>query len=121
MPFELYKLLHFCGILLIFSGLAALWGVYSTGSTPVPARRRALAIVHGIGMLFVLIGGFGMAAKLGLTANLPVGIYLQMSIWFLLGLSMVMAKRKSHWGLALLFFWVALGVSAGYLALMKPV
>ncbi|MGZ3723746.1 MAG: hypothetical protein ACXVA9_12475 [Bdellovibrionales bacterium] len=121
MPVEFYKVLHLCGILMLFSGLAALWGVYSSGTAPAKNRRLALAMIHGFGMLFVLVGGFGMAAKLGMMSNLPVWIYLKLSIWLLLGGSMVLAKRKSQWGPGLLLFWVALGTSAAYLALYKPV
>jgi hypothetical protein len=121
MSYEFYKLLHICGILMIFSGLAALWGVYSTGQAPPPGRRKALAIIHGLGMLLVLVGGFGMAAKLGLMANLPLWLYLKISVWLLLGASMVLAKRKAQWGPALLLLWILLGASAATLALFKPV
>jgi hypothetical protein len=121
MSLEFYKILHVCGILMLFSGLTGLWGVYSTGSTPRPATRMGLATVHGFGMMLILISGFGMAAKLGIMAALPLWIYLKMAIWLVLGGSMVLAKRKAQWGIGLLAFWILLGTAAAYLALFKPV
>ena len=121
MSVEAYKFLHICGILLLFSGLVGLWGTYASGAAPRKGLRIALSATHGLGMLALLVSGFGMAAYLGFGDHLPVWLYLKMSIWLLLGGSMVMAKRRADWGFALIALWIALGLAAAYLALFKPV
>lgn len=121
MSIEFYKLLHVLGILMLFSGLVGLWGTYASGSAPNKFLRVALSITHGIGMLLLMISGFGLAAKLGLTSGLPLWLYLKMAIWLALGGSMVLAKRKALWGPRLIGLWVTLGGLAAYLALFKPV
>src|SRR5665213_1069671 len=120
MPVEFYKVLHICGIIMLFSGLAALWGVYSTSAPARQQTRTVLAIIHCFGMLLILVSGFGMAAKLGFMAALPLWIYLKLAIWLLLGASMVLAKRKAHWGPGLICLWILLGTAAAYLAIYKP-
>src|SRR5258708_2098765 len=109
MSVEFYRVVHVSGILLLFSGLAGLWGTYASGSAPKKSLRIALSSIHGIGMVVLLVSGFGLAAKLGLVGSLPVWLYLKMSVWLLLGGSMVMAKRKADWGASLIILWVALG------------
>lgn len=121
MSLEFYRVLHLCGIFMLLSGLAALWGVYATTAQPPAGQRRALAIIHGMGMLFALLGGFGMAAKLGFLANFPLWLIFKIVIWLMLGGSMVLAKRKASVGPTLVLIWVALGTLAAYLALIKPV
>lgn len=121
MSIEFYRVLHLCGIFMLLSGLAALWGVYVSSGQPPAGQRKALAIIHGMGMLFALLGGFGMAAKLGYLASFPLWLILKIVIWLVLGGSMVLAKRKASIGPTLVLIWVALGTLAAYLAITKPI
>jgi len=121
MPVELFKVVHICGILMIFAGLSGLVGLYSTGGPVRAGLRVALAMIHGFGMLFVILSGFAMAGMLGYLNSIPLWIYLKLTIWLLLGVSMVFAKRKAGWGAGWLLSWVLLGTAAAYLALFKPV
>ena len=53
-----YKVVHIFGVLLLFVALGAALG---DGS-----RRRLASMTHGIGLLIVLIAGFGALARLGI-------------------------------------------------------
>ncbi len=118
MSLEFYKILHIIGFISIFASLAGLWGVSLKGTDG--GTRRALALIHGVGMTLVLISGFGMLARLGMTSGLPGWIYAKLTIWLVLGGSMVLAKRKAHIGPMLVVGWILIGGMAAYLAILKP-
>ena len=120
MSLEFYRIIHVAGILMLFSGLSALLGLYTSGHSPRKGLRITLAVIHGIGMALVLVSGFGQLARLGLTGGLPGWIYAKLGIWLILGGSMLLARRKAQWGTALIGFWVALGAIAACLATFKP-
>lgn len=119
MSYELYKVLHILGLLTLFTGLVATWAIYLKGK-PNPSLRKQLAWFHGIGLLIMLITGFGMLARLGFMAHMPGWAYAKMGIWVILGGSTALAKRKANWGLPLLTVWILLGVTAAYFAILKP-
>lgn len=119
MSHAFYKVIHLSGVFMLFAGLCALWGASLRG--PVDKGTRiGLAMIHGLGMAFILVGGFGMLAKLGYMVDIPTWAYIKFAIWLLLGASMVMAKRKAQWGLPLLIFWILVGTYAAYLGVYKP-
>ncbi len=120
--YQIYKIMHLVGLMCVFAGLSALWGVSLMGPLErQPSVKRALAIIHGVGMLFLLVGGFGMLARLGIIhGGLPGWIWAKLALWFFLGGSMVLAKRKSHLGLKLIGIWVLAGGLAVYTAIYKP-
>jgi uncharacterized membrane protein SirB2 len=118
---EFYKIMHVFGIALLICGLAGLWGVSLLSTKPIEASlRRRLALIHGLGMTLVLVGGFGMLARLGIMGNWPGWVYAKLVIWVVFGASLVLAKRKARWGSKLLLFWAGLVGFATYLALLKP-
>ncbi len=120
MSYEFYKMLHILGLLMIFSGLVGLWGTRVMPEVAVRKWDRPMALIHGFGMAFVLVGGFGMLARLGMVNGLPGWIYVKLLIWFVLGGSLVLAKRKAHLGLWLLSGWIILGSLSAYMAIYKP-
>lgn len=120
MAYETYKLLHYAGLMLLFFGLSGaltlkMAGVAFTG----PAKKLAF-MSHGIGLFLMLLGGFGMLARLGIAANIPGWVYAKMVIWLVLGGSIALAKRKGQIGWPLMILFVGLGVTAAWLALTKP-
>lgn len=117
--YPVYKWLHIIGLVSVFIGLAAVWGLSAAGSTQIHKYKRTLALVHGIGLATTLVSGFGLIARLGLH-SFPIWIYVKILIWFVLGGSLALAKRKTQWGSKLIFSWVALIAAAAYLALFKP-
>ncbi len=83
--------------------------------------RRTAALLHGIGLFFILVSGFGMLSSLGLLHGDPPGwVKAKFVIFLLMVGSIFMAARLSRAIWILLLTWLLLGATAGYLALYKP-
>lgn len=89
MSYELYKLLHLLGILITFMALGGLALAAAGGNR---SGGGALgAVTHGLGLVIVLVSGFGLLARLG--AGFPLWVVLKLVIWLLLGAALVVLKR----------------------------
>lgn len=121
MSYETYKLVHYTGIFLATSALAGLAFVATVAKSIADHPWRKLAVMaHGVGLFLVLLGGFGMLARLGLTAGLPGWATGKLVIWVLLGGALALAKRAPRLALPLWLGTVVASVGAAYLALVKP-
>lgn len=116
MSSELYRVLHILGVFMVLAGLAGLWGMYASGE-PTKSHRRAMALTHGLGLLLVVVTGFGRLAQLGYREHLPGWAIAKGLIWLVLGGTLMLARRRASWALP---FWLLLGAVAAYLALFKP-
>jgi uncharacterized membrane protein len=118
---SIYKLLHLAGILFVFVSVGGLAVHAANGGTRASnALRKLIAGMHGIGLLVVLVAGFGMLAKLGIMGQIPGWVWAKLVIWLLLGAMVIVPYKKPSWGPALLVVLPLLGVLAAYLALYKP-
>ncbi len=117
-----YKLVHFAGI---FATLMALGGitlhVAGAGNREPFKMRKWAAMFHGLGLFLVLLGGFGLLARLQGGAPLPLWIYLKLSIWLVLGAAPVLIYRKHEYAKIIWFATFGLALAAACLALYKPV
>ena len=119
MSYETYKIIHFAGIFTLFIAFGSLF----TGDK----TTKAAAIAHGVGLLLILLGGFGMQAKVGETHSaaygsvFPTWLILKFVIWLILGASLVLAKRRVIKGAAAWVLIIALGLCSAFLAIKKPV
>lgn len=120
MSYEFYKILHITGILMVFSGLAGLVGMKLNGTELSPRGRRLFALFHGVGLLIVLVAGFGLAARLQLMASLPGWVWGKLVVWLLLGGGLTLAKKRGQVGAPLMILFVGLGLTAAWLAIAKP-
>lgn len=117
MTLETYRILHLCGLMLLFFGLGGVLISYY-GGVVLPKKARLLAfITHGIGMFLLITAGFGMLGKLGLMASLPNWVYSKLLIWLLLGLGVAMAKRQAQMAFTLTIAFVLLAATAAHLGL----
>jgi hypothetical protein len=118
---EFYRWLHIVSLLMIFTGLTGLVAARVGGAGSNKKFDRSLALIHGVGMLGMLVAGFGAMARLGfMQGGWPWWIYVKLVIWLLMGGSMTLAKRKAQWGPALLLAWVLIAAVAAYLGIFKP-
>ena len=119
-PYPVYKTLHFIGLFMLFIGLgggAALLAFVE----PMPQKaRKWIGMFHGVGLLFALVGGFGMMARLGIHWPFPGWISAKLAIWILLGASIAMIKRRAAPSGAFSLGLILLGGLAAYLAVWKP-
>lgn len=77
-------------------------------------------MVHGIGLLLALVGGFGMYARLYGGAPLAPWVMMKILIWVLLGAVPAVLYRLRGASYMLFFVVTALAVTAGAMAFYKP-
>ncbi len=122
MSYEFYKALHFLGLMLVFLGIGGLFAPAMGPPAEGPARpsgaRRLALVSHGVGMLFMLVAGFGMLAKLKL--GFPAWVHPKLLIWLLLGLVVLIPRRAPALARPVWLVLPVLGVIAGALAIYKP-
>ena len=116
--YDFYKLMHFLGLFMAFSSLGGQFAMaLNDHDSKKPPARKWIGMVHGIGLLLVLVGGFGMLARLKL--GFPVWSMMKVVIWVAFGgLGFLAARKKSLAG-AIWLATLALGVLAAYLARSK--
>ncbi len=116
-----YQLFHVLGIILVFMALGAVSLHAMNGGTRDSNNARALvAITHGVGLLLILVAGFGMLARLGMGGGLPGWVWVKVLVWLLLAGLIVVPYRKPEWSKAIWFAIPILGVVAAYSAFYKP-
>jgi hypothetical protein len=119
MSFETYKVVHLLGIFMILMPLAAIVLHVMQGGERRHAHKRSVAVVHGIGMLFSIVSGFGMLARMGSAKSIPTWAWFKLGIWVVLGAMIGMLYRSKHpkfLGLIVLL----LATLASSLAIFKP-
>lgn len=123
MPYSMYKVIHLFGIFLVLVALdgASLHAIYGGATTPNPARKW-IAITHGIGLLIVIVTGFGLLARLGIShpAGWPMWVWIKLGIWLVFGGMTVLVAKSPRYAK---FFWFVtplLAALAAYLAINKP-
>lgn len=117
MSYAIYKLIHLGGLMLVFLGLGSK-SLRNPGGEDPP---RSSGMVHGIGMFLMLLGGFGMLARLqgaGTVEGYPLWMILKVVVWLVLGAMPVLMRKglvPFAWGVSTI-----VGVVGAYLALYKP-
>ncbi|MBL7542252.1 MAG: SirB2 family protein [Bdellovibrionaceae bacterium] len=117
MPYEFYKILHFASLLLTFTSLAGY--IFYRMQNPSDEKRKLFAILHGIGLLILLVSGFGLAARLGFMSQLPLWVYIKLFAWLLAGAAFALIKRQVLKPMGLYTFVIAIGIFAAVTAVMK--
>jgi hypothetical protein len=121
---QLYNVVHIVGITLAVSALggAALL-VMTAGTRDVRSSRRLLAILHGIGAFLVLLGGFGMLARLGMTqgvGSFPGWLWVKIAVWAIVAAALFLPYRVPAIARPLLLALPVLIGLAAYMAIYKP-
>ena len=85
-------------------------------------NKRLIMFTHGVGMLLILVAGFGLLAKkLGLVGQgWPLWIWLKLSIWLILGIGVAYVLRSPYLAKLNWFLLVAVVGLASYVVLYKP-
>ena len=118
MSYEFYKIAHILGLILLFQALGA--SVILGDAVKGAPWQRAVNIGHGLGTLLMLVAGFGLLARLGLTAGFPGWIWAKLAIWVLLAAAPFVARRLPSGARMLWGATIGLGFLAAFLAVAKP-
>lgn len=121
MPPEVYRVMHFFGIMLLFLSLggASLHSL-NGGTRDTNSSRRWMFISHGIAMLLILVAGFGLLAKYKIPLGESPWVWGKLALWFILGGLIVLVQRVPAVARAMWVVLPALGAVAAYLAVVKP-
>lgn len=106
-----YHLLHVVGVLFLFVGIGGI------ASNDAGSRKKAM-MYHGIGLLILLIAGFGLIAKLNLSYTAP-WVLVKAGIWLTLGILPVLVKRGVLPPKALIYLAIVLGGAAAWSGYLK--
>jgi len=119
---NLYKLVHILGILLVFSSFGGLvLHAMNGGTKATNAGRRIVTIGYGVGLFLILLGGFGMLARLGIVqGGLPGWIWLKLAVWIAVGGLFALPYRRPDTSRLLWILGPALGLLAAWAGLYKP-
>lgn len=115
MSYDFYRIIHISFIALLLLSLGGLWAFYSVEAQKKDAVKKYLLLFHGISIMFILIAGFGLMARLQIK-SFPLWIHIKLALWLLIavapfalrkGIKAPRLKLKSRiiwWGLAVLVF-----------------
>jgi hypothetical protein len=119
--YSVYRVVHLFGIfllLVILGGLA--FGARRADAGAL--TRRAGMILHGLGLFVVLLGGFGLLARIGIVhgTDWPGWVWAKLGVWVVLGAAVAIPLRRPSWAGPLLVLLPVLGGLAAWLAIFKP-
>jgi hypothetical protein len=119
-----YKVVHLLGVAMVMVSLAgaAVAAVSGEGFARSPFRRL-LSIMHGVSGLLVLVGGFGMLARLGVMhgSGFPGWIWVKLVLFFVIGGSLLVPRYFPSLAKPFLVVLPLLVALAAYVAIYKPV
>lgn len=109
-----YHYLHLIGVILLFTSVGGMLAV----AGGVSSAKKLVGILHGVGLLILLIAGFGWLAKSGNVY--PKYVWVKVGIWVVLGvLPLIVRKRVVQPGVGVAL-GILLGAVAAYLGYFKP-
>ncbi|NCN41980.1 hypothetical protein GW916_12115 [bacterium] len=108
--YEIYKIIHILSILVVFIGLSA----YAF------SHRKIFGLFHGVGLVLILVSGFGLLARLGMVNGIPQWVWVKLGVWFVLGATYSIAKRKKLAPMSQVGLWLVLASIAVCMAILKP-
>ncbi len=116
LDYNVYKVLHIVGLVLVFLGVGAVMlGARDNGRAP-----RGAAALHGVGLLIMLLGGFGMMARLEIAFPWPAWLFGKLGVWIVVALLPILARRGVARGLVGVLLAVGLAGVSAWLAIYKP-
>ena len=104
--YHAYKLIHLTGVFLLLLSLGGQLVVKESLTW-----RKHLKVGHGFGLLLILVAGFGLLARLGVSWPWPVWICLKLIVWIFLGVTPLLLRRGLSSGKVL--WWIVL-IFAGF-------
>ncbi len=110
MDYTTYKIIHLTGIAALALGMGGLLA----GS----ANRKAFAILQGVGLVVMLVSGFGLLAKLHLA--FPHFAMVKLALWIVIGMLPMIFRRCRIPLAAAMCIFIALVCVMAWLGVMKP-
>ncbi|MDX2208362.1 MAG: hypothetical protein SFU57_12045 [Gemmatimonadales bacterium] len=121
MSYDVYKILHLGGMFFLFTMLGGIaLHVMNGGTRESNTGRKLTGALHGLALFVILLGGFGMLARLGMDGGLPGWIYLKLAIWIAMPVLGTLPYRRPATAKAVLIALPLIGILAAWVATYKP-
>lgn len=118
--YTVYKLVHLFGIFALYSALGGLFlHALNGGTRETNGSRKFVAILHGVAMFLVLLGGFGMLARIGEHPH-QIWVLMKLGIWLLMGAALMIPYRAPQLARPVWLVLPLLGILAAWIAFNKP-
>jgi hypothetical protein len=120
---QFYNVVHIVGIVLLAVALGGLaLHALNGGTRQSNGARGLVAALHGTGALLVLVGGFGMLARLGFRhgGGFPGWLWVKIGVWLLLAAAVLVPYRRPALARPLFLALPLLAGLAAYMAIYKP-
>lgn len=120
--YEAYKVLHLLAVMLLFLSFGGLaLHVAAGGTRESNPNRKLVAALHGTAAFLVLLGGFGLLARLGIMGGgFPGWVWIKLAIWLVLAFAVVLPYRRPALARPLFLLYPVLGGLAAWAAIYKP-
>lgn len=120
MDYQVYRYLHVAGIFALYLALGGLFlHALNGGTKETNANRKSVAIMHGVAMFIVLLGGFGMLARIGMSTSEP-WVLMKVGVWLVMGGMIAVPYRLPALARPLWLMLPLVGVLAAWIAFAKP-
>ncbi len=117
-----YNVVHIIGLVLLMAGLGGITLSAELSPNRSSWPRRYALVFHGLGLFLILLGGFGMLARLGIVqgTSWPGWVWVKVLVWGLLGFTAFVPYWRPQTARAVLVLLPLLGGLAAYMAIYKP-
>jgi hypothetical protein len=113
LSYATYKVIHLASIFIFLTSASVLLLAKPPG--------KAWKIITGVSSLFILVAGFGLLARLGMTSGMPPWALAKIVIWVVVtGLGHMVAKRFPSFAMQAYVITLTLATLAAWLAVNKP-
>ena len=108
-------LVHLIGVFLLFMGIGGMIVRSILGDKDNKQLKILCSVSHGLGLVIILIAGFGILG----VAKLAFGpwVIVKLIIWLIFGAVIIVINRKPELGKIIWFLLLILAATAGYLGL----
>ena len=113
MPYELYNILHIIGAIVTLMALGA------AAAGAAESFKKVITIQHGVGLLLLLVGGFGMLARL--EVGFPPWVWVKLALWLGLGALLMQIRLRPQHAKAMWFASILVAATAVFFAIYKPI
>ncbi|MDF1753133.1 MAG: hypothetical protein P1U89_10195 [Verrucomicrobiales bacterium] len=110
------KVLHLVGAFCLFAGIGGLFGIGENRNQ----INRAVASLHGLGLLLLFLTGFAMQGLNKAIVGFPMWLTVKIVLWIAMVLIFVFIKRAKMSTFAGIIISILIGGVAAYLCLFKP-
>jgi hypothetical protein len=118
-----YKIVHLVGLLMVFLALGGVsLHAMNGGTKDTNVARRLVAITYGIGLLLILVGGFGWLGASGVMSGggMPLWTWIKLALWLAVGGLLALPAVRPGSGKLVWFLAPLIGLIGAWIALVKP-